>query len=64
MVTRRSRTWFGPAAEPHTFHLKCVDTRNDVTPDAKEWATVFDVSASVMLHRFLIQALHENTFCA
>lgn len=52
---------------PHTFTLKCTSTRppqQQTSGDGGEtfdWVVEFDAAESLMLHRFLSQALHYNT---
>ncbi|ESL12138.1 mitochondrial RNA-binding protein 2 [Trypanosoma rangeli SC58] len=67
--SRFTNAVFAPVPEvPHTFILKCTSTRppqqqNSSSGDGEtfDWTVMFDVAESLMLHRFLSQALHYNT---
>lgn len=56
IATRSTQGSFAPAADPHSFTLKCVTTFEQQQPVS--WEIDFDAAHSLMLHRFLREALH------
>ncbi|RNF17075.1 mitochondrial RNA-binding protein 2 [Trypanosoma conorhini] len=71
--SRFTNAVFAPnPGEPHTFTLKCTSTRPPQQQQSSQgggggeeetfdWTVPFDAAESLMLHRFLSQALHYNT---
>ncbi|EAN96915.1 putative mitochondrial RNA-binding protein 2 [Trypanosoma cruzi] len=70
--SRFTNAVFAPdPAVPHTFILNCTSTRppqqqqqqngGNGEEEKFDWTVKFDVAESLMLHRFLTQALHYNT---
>ncbi|KEG09021.1 putative mitochondrial RNA-binding protein 2, putative,MRP2, putative,gBP25 [Trypanosoma grayi] len=71
--SRYTNAVFAPNPQaPHTFTLKCTSTKppqqrqegamdGNGSSDTFEWTVDFDAAESLMLHRFLSQALHYNT---
>nr|2GIA_A Chain A, mitochondrial RNA-binding protein 2 [Trypanosoma brucei brucei TREU927]2GIA_G Chain G, mitochondrial RNA-binding protein 2 [Trypanosoma brucei brucei TREU927] len=69
--SRYTNATFTPnPAAPYTFTLKCTSTRpaqqkqqvaGEEGDETFEWTVEFDVAESLMLQRFLTQALHYNT---